>query len=71
MKKEKIILDYLTKAWNKFLELKQHHPDEGRDFADGIHRCRRLIGMRYAKKRYPKIFPIKKEEIINEKPISN
>lgn len=62
MKKEKIILDYLTKAWNKFLELKQHHSGERRDFADGIHRCQYLIGMRYARKRYPKIFPIKENE---------
>jgi hypothetical protein len=64
MKKEIEILDYLTKAWNKFLKLKRQHPDEERDFADGIHKCQYLIGMRFARDYAPDIFPIKIGELI-------
>ena len=60
MKKEKEILKYLVKAWNIFVKLKRHHPDEERDFADGIHKCQYIIGMRFARKQAPKIFPIKR-----------
>lgn len=59
MNKEKEILKLLTKTWDKFLKLKKQHPDEERDFADGIHKCQYLIGMRIARKYEPKIFPIK------------
>ena len=59
MKKEKEILDDLAKVWNKFVILKSQHPDELRDFADGIHKCQYLIGMRMARKHYPKILPKK------------
>ena len=57
---EKEILKNLKNAWNSFLKLDKQHPDGERDFADGIHRCQYLIGMRIARKHEPKIFPIKK-----------
>lgn len=56
---EKKILNYLTKAWNEFNKLSKQHPDELRDFADGIHKCQYLMGMRIVRKINPKIFPIK------------
>ena len=58
--KEKLVLDYLKKAWEEFLKLDRQHPDEARDFDDGIHRCQYLMGMRIARKYHPEIFPIKK-----------
>ena len=54
--KEKEILNHLIKAWNIFNKLDRQHPDELRDFCDGIHRCQYLIGMRIARKIEPKIF---------------
>jgi protein-arginine kinase activator protein McsA len=62
MEKEKKILDYLTGAYNEFIKLERQHPDELRDFVDGIHKCQYLIGMRFARKHG--YFPIKKEKLI-------
>ena len=59
-KLEKKILTHLAHAWSLFLKLDKQHPDEERDFVDGIHKCQYLIGMRIARKYEPKIFPIKK-----------
>ncbi len=58
-KEEKQILNYLTKSYNLFYKLEKQHPDELRDFVDGIHKCQYLIGMRIARKYVPKIFPKK------------
>lgn len=58
-KDEKKVTDYLVKAYNEFVKLNSQHPDELRDFTDGIHKCQYLIGMRVARKAEPKIFPIK------------
>ena len=58
-KQEKRILIHLTTAWNEFIKLDTQHPDELRDFADGLHKCQYLIGMRIARRIVPKTFPIK------------
>lgn len=58
-KSELKILDSLVDAWNEFGKLESQHPDEVRDFADGIHKCQGILGMRIARKHEPKIFPIK------------
>lgn len=58
-KREKKVLDYLVNAFNEFIKLDKQHPDELRDFTDGIHKCQYLIGMRVARKHEPKIFPRK------------
>lgn len=46
--------------WNEFVKLDSQHPDEQRDFADGIHKCQYIIGMRIARDGRPDLFPIKK-----------
>jgi hypothetical protein len=56
---EKEVLECLVRAWNLFNKLPKQHPDELRDFADGIHKCQYLIGMRIARKVEPRSFPIK------------
>ncbi len=60
-KQEMIVLNHLVDAFNEFIKLKSQHPDEQRDFADGIHKCQYLLGMRIARKYEPEIFPRKKK----------
>lgn len=60
---EKKILNLSVKMWKLFLKLKSQHPDEARDFSDGIHKCQYLIGMRIARKYEPTIFPIKYKKL--------
>lgn len=57
--KEEKILKYLAEAFNLFSELYKQHPDELNDFADGIHKCQYVIGMRYAREHRPDLFPMK------------
>lgn len=57
--KEKKILNYLTKAYNLFIQIIRQHPDEARDFTDGIHKCQYIIGMRIARRAEPRVFPKK------------
>ncbi len=59
-KQEKRVLIHLTDAWNEFIKLDTQHPEELKDFADGVHKCQYLIGMRIARRVESKIFPIKK-----------
>lgn len=58
-KKEEKIEVYLVKAWNLFNKVPRQHPDELRDFCDGIHKCQYIMGMRRARKYFPKEYPIK------------
>lgn len=58
-KREKKIIDHLASAWNEFVKLDKEHPDEQNDFANGIHQCQYIMGMRVARKHESKIFPIK------------
>lgn len=53
------VMDALVTAWNKFCGLERQHPDETRDFADGIHRCQDLLAVRVARRAYPNGWPIK------------
>lgn len=57
--KEEEIVDILSNAFNEFIKLESQHPDELRDFADGIHKCQYVLGMRIAREHCPDIFPIK------------
>jgi len=62
MKDEKQVMEIvndLADTWNKFIKLEKQHPDELRDFTDGIHKCQGIIGMRYAMAFRPELFPIK------------
>ena len=56
---EEKILEHLAEAFNLFSKLIKQHPDELNDFADGIHKCQYVIGMRYAREHRPDLFPIK------------
>lgn len=60
-KKEIKIMNHLVDAWNEFVKLDIQHPDEQRDFADGIHKCQYLLGMRVARKYKPEVFENKNE----------
>lgn len=63
MEQEEKIIELLAECWNEFIKLESQHPDEKRDFCDGIHKCQDIIGMRFARKSRPDLFPIKKEKI--------
>lgn len=54
--KEEEVLDRLKEAWNLFTELERQHPDELDDFADGIHKCQYVLGMRIARDNKPDLF---------------
>ena len=58
-KKEEKILKHLAEAFNLFSKLEKQHPDELNDFAEGIHNCQYVIGMRYAREHRPDLFPEK------------
>lgn len=60
IKKEQEVINFLVRAWNKFLELETQHPNDIEDFGDGIHKCEYIIGMRVARKHESKTFPIKR-----------
>ena len=53
------VMDALITAWNKFVGLQRQHPDEQRDFADGIHKCQDLLAVRIARREYPQGWPMK------------
>lgn len=51
--------DHLVAAVEAFGRLGRQHPDELRDFVDGIHRCQYLLAMRVARRLYPLGWPKK------------
>lgn len=53
------VMNSLIIAFNKFCNLERQHPDEIRDFTDGIHKCQDLLAVRIARREYPKGWPIK------------
>lgn len=57
--KEGIVMDSLVDAWNAFVELEKQHPSEKDEFADGIHKCQLILGMRALRRYCPKGYPIK------------
>ena len=44
--KEIMVMTLLTRCWNLFLELDSQHPDEQKDFMEGIHKCQYVIDER-------------------------
>ena len=54
--KELKILDKLADCFIEFVQLERQHPDDERDFADGIHICQRIIMGRVAVRQHPFIF---------------
>lgn len=55
---EREALDALVVAANIFGKLERQHPDELRDFVDGIHRCQYLLAMRVARRAFPIGWPV-------------
>lgn len=52
-------LDALNDAAKTFSDLDRQHPDELRDFIDGIHRCQYILGMRAVRAVFPVGWPVK------------
>lgn len=53
-------MDHLCAAVNTFSQkCDRQHPDEMRDFVDGIHRCQDALAVRIARRHYPIGWPIK------------
>lgn len=53
------VMDNLIDAANTFGQLDRDHPDELRDFVDGIHRCQYLLGVRVVRRDFPEGWPVK------------
>lgn len=51
--------DALIEAVNIFARLPRQHPDEMRDFVDGIHKCQDQLAVRIVRRHYPKGWPDK------------
>lgn len=54
---EQIVMDSLVAAFNNFASLNRQHPDEMRDFTDGIHRLQDMLAVRIARRNFPKGWP--------------
>jgi hypothetical protein len=53
---EEEIMNLLVEAHNKFVEMKQMHPDDLREWVDGIHKCQNVLKGRVVTRDYPDIF---------------
>lgn len=51
------VMEKLTEAYKAFLKLPRQHPDEVRDFVDGIHRCQDTLAVRIVRRHYPQFWP--------------
>ena len=58
METEQDVLLLLSNVWNSFLKLTPQHPDEIEEFRHSLHQCQYIVGMRYARKSNPHVFPI-------------
>ena len=56
-KKEQLVMDKLMECYKAFIELDEEHPDEMRDFADGVHRIQDVLAVRIVRRVYPKGWP--------------
>lgn len=57
--KEGVVMDALCDAFIGFARLTRQHPDDLRDFTDGIHRCQDLLALRVVRRLYPRGWPSK------------
>ena len=55
--KEGAVLNALADAANLFHDLERQHPNELREFVDGIHRCQALLALRACRRRFPAGWP--------------
>lgn len=59
---ERVVSEHLVAAVNAFGQLDRRHPDELREFVDGIHACQHQLGWRIVQRAYPKAWPVKRDE---------
>jgi hypothetical protein len=59
---EREVSEYLVAAVNAFGQLDRRHPDELREFVDGIHACQHQLGWRIVQRAYPGAWPVKRPE---------
>ena len=53
---EKVIMDLIVKAHNIFIQLEPSHPDDLREWVDGVHKCQNVLMNRVVCRDYPHIF---------------
>ncbi len=58
---EQMVMDKLIECYAAFLKLDREHPDEMRDFVDGIHRIQGVLAMRIVRRCYPEGWPTYKK----------
>lgn len=56
---EGAVMDALVSAVNSFAKLDSQHPDEARNFTDGIHCCQDQLALRICRRAFPKGWPVK------------
>ena len=54
--KEQQIVDLLTEAHNKYIELQEMHPDDILEWKNGIHQCQNVLRGRVVTRDYPDVF---------------
>lgn len=50
---EKRVMELLIQAYQGFIDIPRQHPDEMRDFVDGIHRIQDVMSVRVVRRHYP------------------
>lgn len=53
---EEEIMNLLVEAHNKFVEMEQMHPDDMKEWVNGIHKCQNVLKDRVVTRDYPDIF---------------
>lgn len=56
---EGVVMDALNEAVVAFARLPRQHPDELRDFCDGIHKCQDQLAVRVCRRAFPIGWPDK------------
>jgi hypothetical protein len=59
---EKIIMNHLIRAFNKFRKLQTTHPSHELDFTNGIHMCQNVIIHKIVQRDYPNVFSTYKKK---------
>jgi hypothetical protein len=57
---EKEIMNLITQAHNRFVQLESTHPSEIKDWVNGLHSLQGVLGNRVLRRDYPEIFISKK-----------
>lgn len=55
-KEEAEIMDLITKAHSKYIDLIQTHPSDMPDWVNGIHSLQNVLGGRILRRDYPETF---------------